>query len=157
LALDEMSLYLQATATYAWSAVTQTPEVYVTGSREHVHRYGALNIESGFQFALPSPVQSADATLTFLQDLRRVYPTQPRLLFLDRAPWHTAKAVTDFLVAQPRLTSVFTFPPACPDLNPSIFATNSMMASSVLFIVVILPFAQRTTTTSCHSAARLPE
>ncbi len=117
LAMDEMSLYLQATVTKAWSPVGQTPEVYVVGSREHLHVYGALNVRSGFQFALPSLVQSTDTTLSFLHDLLLIYPAQPILLFLDRAPWHTAKVVTAFLAAHPRLSCVH-FPPACPNLNP---------------------------------------
>lgn len=45
------------------------------------------------------------------------YPTRPILLFLDRAPWHTAKLVTDFFATHPRLHRIH-FPPACPDLNP---------------------------------------
>lgn len=117
LAMDEMSLYMQATVTHAWSPVGQTPEVYVVGSREHIHLYGALNIQSGFQFSLPTPLQSTDTTLSFLRDLLLVYPSQPILLFLDRAPWHTAKVVTEFLAAHPRLSCIH-FPPACPDLNP---------------------------------------
>ena len=42
LAMDEMSLYFQATVTQVWSLVGQTPEVYVSGSRDHIHLYGAL-------------------------------------------------------------------------------------------------------------------
>ena len=117
LAMDEMSLYAQATVTRVWSPVGQTPEVYVTGSREHVHVYGALNVQSGFQFAVAQPVQSTDTTLAFLRDLLRVYPSQHLLLFLDRAPWHTAKPIADFLSDNPCLTCVH-FPPACPHLNP---------------------------------------
>ena len=117
LAMDEMSLYFQATVTQVWSPVGQTPEVYVSGSRDHIHFYGALDLQTGHQFALPASLQSAQTTLSFFQDLLLVYPTQPILLFLDRAPWHTAKLVTDFFASHPRLQPIH-FPPACPDLNP---------------------------------------
>ena len=117
LAMDEMSLYFQATVTQVWSPVGQTPEIYVSGSRDHIHFYGALNLQTGHQFALPTPLQSAQTTLTFFEDLLLAYPTQPILLFLDRAPWHTAKLVTGFFASHPRLQLVH-FPPACPDLNP---------------------------------------
>lgn len=117
LAMDEMSLYFQATVTNAWSPVGQTPEVYVSGSRDHIHYYSALNLQTGHQFALPTAVQSAQTTLTFFEDLLVAYPTQPILLFLDRVPWHTAKGVTNFFASHPRLQLVH-FPPACPDLNP---------------------------------------
>lgn len=115
--MDEMSLYFQATVTQVWSPVGQTPEIYVSGSRDHIHFYGALNLQTGHQFALPTPLQSAQTTLTFFEDLLLAYPTQPILLFLDRAPWHTAKLVTGFFASHPRLQLVH-FPPACPDLNP---------------------------------------
>ncbi len=36
---------------------------------------------------------------------------------MDRAPWHKARIVQDFIATQPRL-DVMYFPPACPDLNP---------------------------------------
>lgn len=117
LAMDEMSLYFQATVTQVWSPVGQTPEVYVSGSRDHIHLYGALNLDSGHQFTLPTAIQSSQTTLTFFEDLLLAYPTQPMLLFLDRAPWHTAKLVTDFFQTHPRLHLIH-FPPACPDLNP---------------------------------------
>ena len=117
LSIDEMSLYFQATATQVWSPVGQTPQVYVSGSRDHTHVYGALNVQTGHQFALPTAVQSAQTTLTFLQDLLLVYPAQPILLFLDRAPWHKAQSVQDFFTTHPRLQP-FYFPPACPQLNP---------------------------------------
>ncbi len=117
LSMDEMSLYFQATVTQVWSPVGHTPEVYVSGSREHVHFYGALNLETGHQLALPTSVQSSETTLAFFEDLLLAYPTQPILLFLDRAPWHTAKVITEFLDSHPRLQTIY-FPPACPDLNP---------------------------------------
>ena len=43
LVMDEMSLYFQATVTQVWSPIGQTPQVYVRGSRDHIHLYGALN------------------------------------------------------------------------------------------------------------------
>jgi len=115
--MDEMSLYFQATVTQVCSPVGQTPQVYVSGSRDHTHFYGALNLQTGHQFALPTPIQSSQTTLTFFEDLLLAYPVQPILLFLDRAPWHTAKLVTDFFATHPRLHLIH-FPPACPDLNP---------------------------------------
>jgi DDE superfamily endonuclease len=117
LSMDEMSLYFQATMTQVWSPVGQTPQVYVSGSRDHAHFYGALNLQTGHQFALPTAMQSSQTTLAFFEDLLLAYPTQPILLFLDRAPWHTANVVTEFFATHPRLHPIH-FPPACPDLNP---------------------------------------
>ena len=117
LAMDEMSLSFQATLTQVGSPIGQTPPVYVSGSRDHIHLYGALNLTTGHPFTRPTPIQSRQTPLTCFEDLRLAYPSQPILLFLDRAPWQTAHGVTDFFETHPRL-HLSHVPPACPDLNP---------------------------------------
>lgn len=115
--MDEMSLYFQATTTRQWAPIGQTPLVRVSGQREHVHFYGALNLRSGHQFTLPALQMNSQQTVDFLQDLLIAYPSQPILLLWDRAPWHKGHAVQTLLAAHPRLQMLY-FPPACPELNP---------------------------------------
>lgn len=117
MAADEMSLYLQATVTRLWAARGQTPVVRVSGQRDHVHFYGALNLCSGHEFVLPRLEMNSVETAAFLQDLFACYPDQPILLLWDRANWHKGQPVADLLAAHPRVETVF-FPPASPDLNP---------------------------------------
>lgn len=117
IALDEMSLYFQATTTRVWSPVGQTPLVRVSPQREHVHFCGALNLGTGHEIALPVLEQTSETSADFLRDLLLCYPTQPLLLLWDRATWHKGTAVKAVLDDTPRLETVF-FPPACPDLNP---------------------------------------
>lgn len=117
LCMDEMSLYLQATTTHVWARRGDTPVVRVSPQRDHIHFFGALNVRSGHQHALPSVDLSSESSAAFLTEILRAYPTQPILLFLDRAPWHKGQAVKQLLAAHPRLATHF-FPPACPDLNP---------------------------------------
>lgn len=117
MALDEMSLYFQATTTRLWSAVGHTPVVRVSPQRDHVHVYGVVNLRTGHEFALPSPDMTGQTTAAFLRDLLRCYPTQPILLLWDRARWHKGAAVKQVLADTPRLKTVF-FPPASPHLNP---------------------------------------
>jgi transposase len=117
LALDEMSLYFQATVTRVWSPVGQTPVVRVSPQRDHIHYYGALNVHTGHEIALPVPFQSSEMTAHFLQHMLACYPKQPILLLWDRAPWHKGQAVQRLLADTPRLHTLH-FPPACPDLNP---------------------------------------
>jgi transposase len=116
-ALDEMSLYLQATTTRLWSVRDQPPVVRVSGQREHVHLYGALNLRTGHEFALPSAQMTSETTAAFLRDLLVCYPNQPLLLLWDRASWHKGQAVRAVLEQHPRLETVY-FPPASPELNP---------------------------------------
>ena len=117
IALDEMSLYFQATTTRVWSVVGDTPIIRVSPQRDHTHFYGALNLGSGHEFALPCPEMTSQTTAAFLRDLLLCYPSQPILLLWDRASWHKGEAVKRVLADHPRLETVF-FPPACPDLNP---------------------------------------
>ncbi len=116
-ALDEMSLYFQATRTRLWGLVGQTPVVRVSPQRDHVHFYGAINLQTGYEFALPTLDMSSATTAAFLRDLLLYYPTQPLLLLWDRANWHKGEAVKQVLANNPRLQLVF-FPPASPHLNP---------------------------------------
>lgn len=115
LALDEMSLYFQATLTRVWSPVGQTPVVKVHPGRECTHFYGALNLCDGREIALPVQETTSTMTANFLMILLVLFPA-PILLLLDRAPWHLGE-VTD-LIDQTERLQVMYFPPACPQLNP---------------------------------------
>lgn len=115
LALDQMSLYFQATLTRVWSRVGQTPLVAVHPQRDHVHFYGALNLRDGRELALSASDTTSEMTANFLMLLLMLYP-QPILLLLDRAPWHFGE-VNDLIEQTDRLQVIY-FPPACPDLNP---------------------------------------
>lgn len=116
LALDEMSLYFQATLTHVWAPRGHTPIVAVHPQRECVHFYGALNLCDGREVALPALEQTSATTASFLMILLMLYP-QPILLLLDRAPWHFGDDMRILLASTDRLHLIF-FPPACPDLNP---------------------------------------
>lgn len=117
IAVDEMSLYFQATTTRVWAAVGQTPVVRVSPQRDHVHFYGAVNLRTGHELVLPTPEMNGQTTVSFLRDVLLAYPTQPILLLWDRAKWHKGQAVRQLLADTPRLETVF-FPPASPHLNP---------------------------------------
>ena len=115
MAMDQMSLYFQASTTRVWAPVGQTPIVAVHPQRDHVHFYGALNLRDGRQTALPVSETSSEMTANFLMILLMLYP-QPILLLLDRASWHFGEVST--LIQQTDRLQVVFFPTACPDLNP---------------------------------------
>jgi transposase len=117
IAMDQMSLYLQATTKRVWFPVGQRPIIRVSPQRDCQHWYGALCLGSGQEVALSVPRLDSQATVHFLSHLLTVFPTQPILLFLDRAPWHRGETIRRFLEDHPRLELIY-FPPACPQLNP---------------------------------------
>lgn len=69
LAQDEASLYLQATLQVAWHTRGQTPVVKVDPGRDRVHFYSALNLQSGQEIAMLSPIMNAETTALYLQKL----------------------------------------------------------------------------------------
>jgi transposase len=115
--MDEMSLYLQATSRRVWYPVGQRPIVRISPQRDCQHWYGALALNSGQEVALSVPTLDSQTTIHFLTHLLTVFPTQPILLFLDRAPWHRGLAIRAFIADHPRLQLIY-FPPACPQLYP---------------------------------------
>lgn len=117
LALDQMSLYFQATLTRVWSPIGQTPTVRVSPHRDQVHFYGALEVRQGREIAMMASEETSPITANFLILLLMLFPTQPILLLLDRAPWHFGPDIDPILADNDRL-HVMHFPPACPQLNP---------------------------------------
>lgn len=117
LAGDEASLYLQATLQVVWAPIGETPVVKVDPGRDHVHFYGALNLLTGHEVVLRSPIMNGATSVLFLQKLVTAYPHHPILLLWDRAPWHQGPAIRQFLADHPTL-EIFSLPPGSPDLNP---------------------------------------
>lgn len=117
LAEDEAGLYLQATNSYVFAPVGQTPIVRVDAGREQSHFYGTLNLLTGEEIVLRSEIMNAEVSAKYLQMLLDKILAVPILLFWDRAPWHRGKPIEKLLAENPRLQLVY-FPAASPDLNP---------------------------------------
>jgi transposase len=116
-ASDEMSLYRRATLKAVWYVCGQTPIVKLHPGRELTHFSGALNLASGREVVMRTPIMNAQASALFLQQLLLAYPHPPMLLFWDKAPWHRGPPIQQVLDAHPRLELV-EFPTPAPDLNP---------------------------------------
>jgi transposase len=116
--LDEAGLYLQATTSFAWSSIGETPITRADPGRKQTHFYGALNLFSGQEIVLRSDVMNGEVTAQFLLMLLENTPDEvPMLVFLDRAPWHRGQEIAKVLQDNPRLELIF-FPTASPELNP---------------------------------------
>jgi len=118
LTIDQMSLYFQATLTRVWALIGQTPIVRLHPQRDLIHFYGALELRTGRQIALPASLQSSAVTADFIRILLMLFPAQPILLLLDRAPWHKGAALTELFNENADRLEVMYYPPACPELNP---------------------------------------
>ena len=117
-AADEAGLYLQATTSFVWSAIGQTPIVRADPGRKQTHFYGALNLVSGKEIVLRSDIMSGEVSAQFLLLLlENTSDDLPVVVFWDRARWHYGEEVKKVLSDNPRLEIIF-FPTASPDLNP---------------------------------------
>jgi transposase len=114
---DEASLYLQATLHGVWAPRGQTPIIKLHPGRESTHFYGVLNLHTGQELAMRSPVMNAETSALFLHKLLLAYPDDPILLLWDRAPWHRGPEIEAILAAHPRLEIMY-LPAGAPDLNP---------------------------------------
>jgi transposase len=117
LAMDQLSLYFQATLTRVWAPIGQTPIIKVTPQRDSMFFYGVLDVRTGRDIAVPSTAQNQQVTAHFLRQVLFHFPAVPILLLLDRAPWHFGPDIRTVLEENPQLELMY-FPPACPDLNP---------------------------------------
>jgi transposase len=117
-AQDEAGLYLQATTSFVWSVIGETPIVRADPGRQQTHFYGALNLLTGQEIILRSDVMSGEVSAQFLLTLLESIPEDlPVVVFWDRAPWHRGPEISKVLRDNPRLEIIF-FPTASPDLNP---------------------------------------
>jgi transposase len=100
-----------------WARRGQTPLIKLDPSRASTHFYGALNLMSGQELAMRSPVMNAETSALFLTKILVAYPDLPILLLWDRATWHRGPEIKAVLEANPRL-EIMCFPAGAPDLNP---------------------------------------
>jgi putative transposase len=114
---DEASVYLQATLHVVWAPRGQTPIIKLHPGRESTHFYGVLNLHTGQELAMRSPVMNAETSALFLHKLLLAYPDDPILILWDRAPWHRGPEIEAILAAHPRLEIMY-LPAGAPDLNP---------------------------------------
>ncbi len=110
-------MYLQATTSFAWSVIGETPIVRADAGRKQTHFYGAVNLSTGKEIVLRSDIMCSEISAQFLTAILETTPNVPVVVFWDRAPWHRGEEVAKIVKDNPRLETIF-FPPASPDLNP---------------------------------------
>ena len=93
----------------------KTPKVYVNGSTQNANVYGAYTIHGKFHYKFVKR-QLAVKTVAFFERLRKIYK---KIIFIvDKARWHTANVVQQFVDKNSENIKIFFFPTTSPDLNP---------------------------------------
>lgn len=113
--IDEVHFRREADKRRCWSPVGITPTVHVNGSFQNTNVYGAYTLRGKFHYKFVEK-QLAIKTIAFFERLRKIYK---QIIFIaDRARWHTARIVEQYIQEHANSIRVLFFPRASPDLNP---------------------------------------
>jgi hypothetical protein len=96
-----------------WAPKRIRPEVRKQMVREYTHVFGAVSPKDGVHDSLVLPYANTSAMSYFLREVGRRHPGEHILMFMDRAGWHTSKALQ-----VPANMELGFLPPNSPELNP---------------------------------------
>lgn len=96
-----------------WAPKPVRPVVRKQTVREYTHVFGAVSPRDGVHDSLILPNADTRAMSCFLGEVGRRHPEEHILMFMDRAGWHTSKALR-----VPENMELGFLPPYSPELNP---------------------------------------
>lgn len=115
ISIDEANFRRDADKRRCWSPIGKTPIVHVNGSTQNTNVYGAYTHDGNFHYKFVEK-QLAVKTIAFFERLRKIYK---RIIFIvDKARWHTAKIVEEYISRNSENLKIVFFPTTSPDLNP---------------------------------------
>ena len=115
--LDESDLHLLPLIRAMWMKGPRV-RILTPGTNWRRAFFGALDVVSGQWFCADHERKLAVHFVAFLQRLAAAYPTGPLYLALDNAPTHTAKVVSTWLAAHPRVQVLWLPKYAAHEVNP---------------------------------------
>lgn len=115
---DEIVLTSGTTLQKIWLPVRSYPPVLETNTtRTKRSIYGFLNLKTGQQSAFTTDRQNMYITVSVLEQLRKIYPTQKLLIVWDNCGWHRGSQVKQWIARDGRISLLY-FPTYAPELNP---------------------------------------
>lgn len=113
--IDEAHFRREADKRRCWSPIGITPIVHVNGSFQNTNVYGAYTLRGTFHYKFVEK-QLAIKTIAFFERLRKIYG---KIIFIvDRARWHTAHIVEEYVAAHAEDIKLLFLPRTSPDMNP---------------------------------------
>lgn len=115
---DEMVLTSSTTIQKVWLPKNTYPPVVDTNTtKQRRSVYGFLDLKTGQQDAFATDWQNMYITVSVLEQLREVYPTQQLFIVWDNCGWHRGSEVQRWIRRDGRIKTLY-FPPYTPELNP---------------------------------------
>ena len=115
--LDESEFKMLPVLRAMWSKIAHTVRIPTPLYNASVWAFGAVDIFNGQWLSGLYDRQNSANFLAFLETIVQACPTGHIWLVVDHAPAHTAKIVTAWVEAQPRVTLLF-LPKYASHLNP---------------------------------------
>lgn len=113
---DESIFKLNPIAGRTWSEKGTKPLLIVSGSKEKIFLFGALDQFGNLQHRRANK-QNSDSFIAFLRMLLRIYPKI--ILVIDRAPWHMSRKTKMFLECYKDRIAIIYLPRYNPESNPT--------------------------------------
>ena len=114
---DESGIGIMTRAGHTWGEVGQPPEIEVSDQRGGYNVLSIITAEGEFRYSLEEKHINGKRYVEFLQQIRRDR-TRPLIVIADKASFHRAAAVRQFVRAHRTQIRVFFFPTHSPELNP---------------------------------------
>lgn len=113
---DESIFKLNPVTGRTWSEKGSKPLCIVSGSKEKIFVFGALDSFGNFQHRYAGK-QDSDSFIDFLRMLLRIYP---KIIFvIDRASWHRSAKTKMFLEQYKDRIAIIFLPRYSPESNPT--------------------------------------
>ncbi|KFB70896.1 MAG: Transposase [Candidatus Accumulibacter phosphatis] len=114
---DEAGVGLRTRAGRTWGAIGHPPEIQVATQRGGYNVLSIVLPQGEMQYTVTADTVDAEQYIHFLKELLEGR-TRPLILVMDRASFHRAKKVSEFVRAHRTQLRIFFFPKASPELNP---------------------------------------
>lgn len=114
---DEASFRQDSTLHQTWARIGHQPLIPVTGQRNSIKVFGAVDLyEARFHFRRDT-VFNAKTYLGFLHQLARSYLPRKVALIQDNASYHKDRQVWEWFKENRHWLEVYNLPPYAPELN----------------------------------------
>lgn len=114
---DESAVDLREHSGKTWGARGETPEVLVTGKRGRYNILSVVTATGKLNYHVTENRINSNEYIQFLEQLLKGRE-RPLILIVDRAPFHTSKAVRKFVCRHRKQLRLHYLPTYSPELNP---------------------------------------
>ena len=114
---DESAVDLREHSGKTWGACGETPQVQVTGKRGRLNILSVVTAKGTLNYHVTDKTINSDEYIKFLEQLLKGR-TRPLILIVDRASFHTSKAVRKFVCCHRHQMRLHLLPAYSPERNP---------------------------------------